>query len=302
MELIRPMLAAPTKDEDIAYLPWPMMGSPKLDGIRALCRISPVTGDPELVSRKLLPIPNVELQRRYARPEYVGLDGELIYGEPTDKQAYNKSNSAVMSEDGPADVGWHIFDKWNVPGVYVARATEAKAVCRASRDALLNMVPQVYTLTPDHMRQLEEAYLTEGYEGMILRHIRAPYKMGRSTLKQGWMVKIKRFMDSEAVVTGVVEQMANTNELQTDETGYAKRSHAKDGKVGKGRLGVLVGFDKKHGWEVEVSNFTDVQRVNLWEGQQYLPGKIFTYKYFPIGIKDGPRHPQFKGWRDRRDA
>jgi DNA ligase-1 len=144
-----------------------------------------------------------------------------------------------------------------------------------------------------------------GYEGAIVRDPRAPYKEGRSTVKQGWMLKVKRFADDEAEVIGTVEQMRNDNEATVDELGYTKRSHHKEGKTAAGVLGALsvrgtTGQFK--GVEFEIgTGFTAEQRRNLWAGREYLIGKLVSYKYFPVGVKDKPRFPTFKAFRDRRD-
>src|SRR5690606_1152285 len=121
------------------------------------------------------------------------------------------------------------------------------------------------------------------------RSIEGPYKQGRSTFKEGHLLKIKRFEDGEAEVVGVEEQMHNTNEATLDERGYTKRSTHKDGKVGAGVLGSLLVRDTKTGEEFGIgTGFTMEQRNNLWEGRQYLIGKIVHYRHFPVGRKDAP--------------
>lgn len=296
MTLIRPMLAAPTKEENLRALKFPKLMSAKIDGVRALN----IGGT--LVSRKLLPIPNKATQCIFGDVIFHGLDGELAVGSPTDKNLMQQTTSGVMSDDGDPKATWYIFDKWDEPRGYAQRAREAKSLIESVGRSNVVWLPQHVVRSYEDILEKEEAFLSAGYEGAILRDPIAPYKQNRSTVKQEWMLKVKRFTDSEAVIIGCVEQQTNTNEATVDETGYTKRSHAKGGKVAAGVLGTLQVRDIKTGVEFELgTGFTYEQRANLWAGREYLPGKLVKYKYFPIGIKDKPRHPVFIGFRDRRD-
>lgn len=301
--LKRPMLAVKADEADLRMLferIGPMYTSIKLDGVRALCRRNPETGAPELVSRTLTRIPNEHTQQLFAREEYVGLDGELCVGPADDKNVMQATQSGTMSRDGEPDVRWYIFDKWDHPGDFKARAVAARNIARGDRVLWLDH-RLVHSF--DALRICEEASLEIGYEGLILRHPSAPYKQGRSTLKQAWMVKMKRFLDSEAEVLGTIELMHNENEATFDERGYTKRSSSKGGRTAGGTLGALQVRDIHTGVEFELgTGFTQEQRRNLWEGRKYVVGKLVKYKYFPIGVKDKPRLPVFLGFRNRSDV
>jgi DNA ligase-1 len=297
-ELIRPMLAAPTKPADWPLIPYPTLVSPKIDGIRAMCRLSPYTGEPELVSRTLKRIPNTFTQARFARPEFVGLDGELAVGEFTDKNLMQQTTSGVMSEDGEPEVRWAIFDKWDMDPAtpYAQRAQLAKSLVQGYQH--IEWVPHIAVGSFQQLEAQELAWLELGYEGMMVRAPNGPYKMNRSTLKEGWLLKVKRFEDSEAEIIGFQEQQTNNNEATVDERGYTKRTTHKAGKEAAGMLGSLTVRDLKTGVEFDLgTGFTREQRINLWEGRKYLMGKIVCYKHFPIGVKDKPRFPTFKAFR-----
>jgi len=45
----------------------------------------------------------------------------------------------------------------------------------------------------EEFKACEEKFLKEGYEGIMARSPHAPYKVGRSTLKEQGLLKIKRF-------------------------------------------------------------------------------------------------------------
>lgn len=299
MELIKPMLAAPADESELRAMRFPVLASAKLDGVRATCIRR--DGKPLLVSRKLIAIPNPYVQAMFGREEYVGLDGELCVGNWTDKNLMQQTTSGTMREYGEPDtVSWAVFDKWDIRDVYGKRAAVAKSMCRPEQKVI--WLSQHLIRNYDELLAQEEAYLAAGYEGLIIRSPQGPYKFGRSTVKQGWLLKMKRFTDGEAIVLGAIEQMTNNNEATTDNTGHTKRSSHAAGKSAAGVLGALTVRDVKTGVQFEVgTGFTYEQRANLWKGHHLLVGKLVKYKHFPIGVVDKPRHPVFLGFRDKRD-
>lgn len=299
----RPMLAAPTKDAELRAIKWPKLLSAKIDGIRML--VVAQDGKPICMSRKMLPIPNRHVQALFARPEFVGLDGELVCGLPYDKDCYRKTNSAAMTAEGTPEITWFVFDSFGYPSAaYMDRARIARDIVFHCDDTAVRWLSQVPVYSYAEMLHLEEEYLQQGYEGAMLRCPKAPYKENRSTLKQEWLLKVKRFTDSDAEVIDSTELRHNDNEATTDETGYTKRSSHAAGKTDSGTLGTLVvkccdKNDPFYGVQFEVgTGFTAEQRQNLWQNRKYLVGKKIKYKYFPIGCKDKPRHPVFLGWRN----
>ena len=92
----------------------------------------------------------------------------------------------------------------------------------------------------DELMAYEERCLAEGYEGVMIRTPHSPYKCGRSTEREGYLLKIKRFEDAEAVVLDTYEGMSNLNPAEKDAFGRTKRSLAQAGLVGRGELGGFV--------------------------------------------------------------
>jgi DNA ligase-1 len=134
---------------------------------------------------------------------------------------------------------------------------------------------------------------------VILRDPAGLYKFGRSG-KTGPLLKLKRFIDFEAEVIGVYEEMHNANVATKNELGRTSRSSAKAGKIGKGTLGGLIlraingpaaGVEFRCG-----TGFDAAARAELWANPPI--GKVAKVKSFPIGVKDKPRHPVWLGFRD----
>lgn len=289
-EIFRPMLAC---DADLSKLRFPLLASPKLDGVRAIVRNGIV------YSRSNKPIPNAYVQKLFNGYEH--FDGELIVGSPTAHDVYRQTVSHVMSHDKEGfDVAFYVFD-------HVARPLEIYV----HRHPFVGPHPYQPPAVPLEQKWIEdlpaligyeEKCLTLGYEGLILRDPDAPYKMGRSTVKEGYLLKLKRFKDAEAVVIGFEERMKNENEATVSELGRTKRSSHRAGKTGRGDLGALV-CKTDEGVEFAIgTGFSDSERSEIWAHQDVYLARRAKFKFFPVGVKEAPRHPVFLGWRDERDT
>ena len=297
MSQLRPMLACATP-KDLSQIKFPCYASLKLDGIRALIC------NGKVVSRTLKPIRNAHVQSILNNQNLNGLDGELIVGDPTSKSCFRDTSSGVMSEDGKPDVAYYVFDHWYLPGQFSSRLKQAQALIEthASRDHVF-LHPHVLVQSLEQLLEMEEDALALGYEGLITRSPYAEYKYGRSTLKEQGSLKVKRTLDAEAIIVGYQELLHNGNEATTDNLGLTERSSHKENKVGLNMLGAFV-CQNLPDQNVEFSigtGFTAAERQQYWDVKDQLIGKLVKYKYFPVGVKDKPRHPVFLGFRDPDD-
>lgn len=295
--MIKPMLAAAA---DFSKLQYPLFASPKLDGIRCLV----INGVAK--TRALKDIPNKALSSLLSLPEFDGLDGELIVGDPTADDVYNKTVSVVMSHDKPAtDVDFYVFDDFRLVHGFAARYSLLKTRLRELQlrgAAFIQMHPSVVVENEEHLLELEAETVAVGFEGLILRSMNSPYKYGRSTANEGYLLKVKRFEDSEAEILDFEEEMFNGNAAVTNELGRTKRSTAAAGLVGKGTLGAFRVRDRVSSVEFSIgTGLTAAQRADFWQRRSELKGQLVKYKFFPVGVKVAPRHPVFLGFRDRSD-
>lgn len=290
----RPTLAV---NADFSKIKYPVFASPKLDGIR--CSIV----DGKALSRTLKPIPNKHIHDLLSDPNLNGYDGELIVGSPTSKTCYNESVSNVMAFDKVPDFTYYVFDLHGFEHGYALRlATLTGLARRINPHPNIVVLEQNLLTNEDDMLMYEAAKVEEGYEGIILRSPNAPYKHGRSTVNEGYLLKVKRFEDSEAEIIGFEEEMFNGNVAETNELGRTKRSTASAGLSGKNTLGAFLVRDITTGVEFSVgTGLTALQRGTFWARQDDYLGKLLKYKFFPVGVKDKPRHPVYLGMRDRRD-
>ena len=290
--MFKPLLAC---DADLAKLRFPLLASPKLDGVRAIVRGGVV------YSRSNKPIPNKHVQTLFSKCEH--FDGELIVGDPTSKTCYRDTVSEVMSHDKTGGCDFHVFDHVQCPTLpYLQRNLAITKTLRGGATNSIVRVDQYHISTLDTLLGLEETLLNAGYEGLILRNPDAPYKYGRSTVNEGFLLKLKKFVDAEFEVVGFEERMHNGNEATTNELGRTKRSSHQAGKTGRGDLGALVLRDASGATFNVGPGFGDAQRELIWNDRDRYLGQLAKIKYFPIGIKKAPRFPVFLGWRDPRDV
>jgi DNA ligase-1 len=289
---MKPMLLC-RENPNIYKLPYPLYVSYKLDGIR--CCI--VDGKPK--SRTLKDIPNKHIQSVLGKAYLEGLDGELIVGDPTSKSVYRDTNSFVMAHDKVGDFTYYIFDQWNNHLGYEARYFGLQNYHESKNVVIL---PSTLVSNSSELLAFEEEALQRGFEGLIIRCLHGSYKFGRTTMGEQNTYKLKRFEDSEAVIIGFEEEMHNGNEATTNELGHTKRQTLKAGMSGKGTLGALILRDLVSDAEFKCgSGFDASDRSSLWNNREFLLERIVKYKFFPIGVKDKPRHPIFLGFRDKMD-
>lgn len=293
----KPMLAA---EADLNKLRFPLIASPKLDGVRAIIKGGVV------LSRSLKPIPNPHVQALFGRPELEGLDGELIVGSPTAKDVYRVTNGAVMRHYGEPDVEFYVFDRVEYGHTYEDRHAELYMRLE-ERGWYPHVIYHDWQTVEDleELLEFENSVLDDGYEGVILRCPYAGYKHGRSTVRQQGMLKLKRFQDSEARVIAVEELMHNANEAKTNALGRTERSSHKANQVPMGTMGALLVEDIHTGVRFHIgTGFSAEERAWFWEHRHTLErGKrtLVKYKFFPVGVKDLPRHPSYLGLRDQMD-
>lgn len=289
----RPMLAGKAELSNIKY---PVLVSPKLDGIRAT-----VQGG-VLLSRTLKPIPNEYTQELFSRSEFEFFDGELIVGKANASDVWNRSSSGIMTRDGKPDVYYYVFDE--ISGGAFHRRNERMtrrllAVPTVYRKRVRRL-PQIEVTTPKRLLQVNEVFVKRGFEGLIIRDVNGEYKHGRSTVREGGMLKLKAYEDAEAVVVGSVALMRNDNRKVKNALGLTERSSHKAGKTQMDKLGAFVVQDSKGQFQVG-SGFTEAQRVEFWRDREQYVGKHLKYKYFAVGVLNAPRHPVFLGFRSEED-
>ena len=299
MRILKPMLAG--KLDGIDNAKFPLLATPKLDGIRCLMI------DGNCLSRKFKAIPNNHvrdlLEKELANICQIGdLDGELM----VTGTGFNGVQSGIMSEDGIPNFEYWVFDfVTDTAKPYHERMTALGALALPK---FCKKVLPVVVNNKEELSQLEVNWLAQGFEGVMVRSLNSPYKNGRSTAKEHYLLKLKQFEDSEAKIVGFEEQLHNNNIAEEDELGHTKRSKHQENMIPANTLGKFiveeVGDTPWKGKQFAIGTgegLTAELRKEIWINRDKYLGKLITYKFQPFGIKDLPRLPIWKGFRDDGD-
>jgi DNA ligase-1 len=299
---MQPMLAS---QHDPKYpIRFPVLASPKIDGIRGYVK------NGALLSRSGKPIRNQYVQSILGKGVLDGLDGELAVGNPWDKDLMQKTNSGVMSASGEPDFCYWVFDIWASRFPYKDRyrllninSVTSSYIKEIYEKKILHFLEHVWIKDQLELDLYESSCLSLGYEGIMIRDPNGPYKYGRSTAKEGWLLKVKRWSDGEAVIVDFQEKLHNANEMIRDVYGRAERSSHQENKIPMGTLGALICTDITTGAQIKIgTGFDDAMRKSIWDQRFSLLNSIVKYKHFAqTGVKDTSRFPVFIGFRDKED-
>lgn len=338
MPNFKPTLAATVENEQ--QIQFPLFASPKLDGIRALATSTNLLSR-SLKPIPNNHIQSAYKSAILSHPELVGLDGELTIGPSPGYEAqyldcklrhtlglagdYNQNQSAIMAQASiPLTTYFNVFDDYaNIELPFSKRLLDIKA--RLNRDLIafseplrpglksahpdwnptfnVVIVPQVLLRNLTELVDYEVHCLARGYEGVMLRSPSAPYKYGRSTIRQFYLAKLKRFVDSEALLVDLEEQQENQNQATVGELGQTKRSSHKANKVGKNTTGVLICEHPTFG-QIRIGTgrgLDDQLRKQMWTNPEEYIGHQVKFKYQECGTLDKPRIPIFLGMRSPED-
>ncbi len=292
MIITKPMLASTLKINDLNKLKFPLLVTYKLDGIRAI-RLE--TG---VVTRKFKPIPNKFIRAELEKLLPAGCDCEIISGSN-----FQECTSSIMSFEGEPKFTCYVFDyvKDVLSKPYKDRIEDLKNL-NLTDNRIVRLYPQQINSLAE-LLEFENKAIELGYEGIMLRKPDGEYKCGRSTPKQEWLMKLKRFSDSEGTIIGFEAKTINTNEAKINELGYTERSTAKDGLKEINTLGTILAADPKFpNYILRIgSGLDDKLRQQIWNNKKEYLGKLVKYKYFDYNIKTGPRFPIWLGIRSNDD-
>lgn len=292
---------------DLSAITYPVLSTPKLDGIRCM----KVGGRANTTSFNR--VGNQFIADIIERSLPDGVDGEItVVGE-----TFSQMSGSIRRSTGQPRFLFSIFDylydKASDP--YVERM---RMLAELFEDDYLSTSNTFEPILPiqincaEELAAYEQKMIDAGYEGVMVRTPNSPYKFGRATVKEGYLLKLKRFEDAEAVITGSYERMHNNNIAVKDNFGRSKRSHNKENLIPTGELGgfnvVLVqdslqsGNSVPQGFDIGYNHKVGgISASDLWRDRHSLVGKYIKFKHQPCGAKDAPRLPIFLGFRDEFD-
>ena len=297
----KPMKATDVVDtKDLKY---PLIASPKIDGVYALVK------DGKLLGRSLKPFKNRYITECLSDPAFEGFCGELCMIEPDNLDVARQdlcrmTTSCVNTIEKEWKFIWLLFD-YTHPDVIDLPYEERMLVLENYLDILdhplIEIIPYQTLETAEEVDEVYGKSLDAGFEGLVLRDPEGKWKNGRSTLKQQLFLRMKPQDDFEAIVMDAIEAMENQNEAKINELGYTERSSHKENKIGKGMVGSFKCIDLATGKEIVVGagKLTHEERIKYWG--EVPKNSIIKYKAMTTGQKDLPRFPRFISFRSPED-
>jgi len=250
-----PLLLAQTWDNARDLTGWWI--SEKLDGVRAYW------DGKQFISRQgnLYHAPDWFIEDL---PDTI-LDGELWI----DRKAFQRTVSVVRRQDKSElwkEVRYLVFDAPERGGGFEQRLSYLEGLFHQTPE-YAELLPHAPCEGEDHLQEELARIEALGGEGLMVREPGSAYQIGRSDT----LLKIKSFMDDEAIVTGHVP---------------GKGKH-------KGRLGALQ-VQLLDGTQFSVgTGFSDAQR----EAPPAV-GSVITFRYQELSDGGVPRFPSFLRQRD----
>lgn len=280
--------------DDLESIQLPVLASPKLDGIRCLVI------DGQALSRKFKPIPNAHISRclEHLCFGHISFDGELTVGD-----TFHSSSSGVMTVAGEPEFTYHVFDRieedLNEP--FQDRYASLVDYVNGLGSNVIKLVEHKLIHSAEELVAYETECIAKGYEGVMLRKPSGRYKNGRSSLKEGLLLKVKQFTDFEAKIIGFEEKLHNANEATLDELGHTKRSSHQENMVPMDTLGSLI-LQTEDGVVFKCgTGFDDTLRKEIWGNRDQYLGQLAKIKSQKAGEKDKPRFPVYLGIRPPDD-
>lgn len=270
------MLAYPFEEKRLYKWGFPVLVQPKLDGVRCGLDFDESgnvilrSSTQEIITS--VPHINAEIEELCASSNLTipMLDGELyIHGLPFE-EIYSITSRTVNFHDQFEHMEFHVFDLMETLHPQYLRTDKLRDFISLTRpDSPIKYVTTRLAFTFEEVWKLYNKYLSEGYEGIVVRHINAPYVKRRSTQ----VMKFKPKKDDYYTIIGMNEE--------TDINGKPK-----------GRLGSLACVGSTGDVFTVGSGLTDEQRVKYWG--QNLAGWLVHVQYQSTFSRTGiPRFPVF---------
>jgi len=262
-------LAYPFEEKRLSKWKPPYIVQPKYDGER--CRAIPIgEGKYMLLSSQENPFFSVPHVTNFLSTLQldIELDGELYCHGMSFESIHSIVSRTVNLHPNHEEIRFHVFDiiddNSQTVRLYNLTRLPLKSNCT-------KVAPFFICNSLEDIMKTYDLLLNKGFEGIIVRHLEAPYVRKRSV----YMMKFKPKKEDIYEITGYKEEVS------------------KDG-VFKDRLGALtcVGDD---GTAFSVgSGLNDGERENLWNSRETLKGKKVKVQYQHLTSgKKVPRFPVF---------
>lgn len=300
---VRKVMKAPNEEMSFGdkRLKWPMLGSPKLDGMRLLVTPAGITS----LTMKFQP---PATQKRFDQVVQLAQKHDCIFDAEmwSDRLPFNE----IMQKKNLWKCGIHVFDMMSVDEwdkgterPFMDRVEEYQYLLRKYPMEGLKAVDQGLLKGAADLEKLYQMCLNNGLEGVMARPVLSKYKHGRSTLNEASLLKWKKWITVDAKIIGFKQgtRMKENAPRVTNELGSKKQVHKKGDRettdgVGSIQVQTIDGVSFYAG----ICKGSNVS-LPTWEGRFAYMNRWVEIRYQESGTKDKPRLPGIKRWRPDLD-
>jgi len=204
------MLCYPAEEKRILKLPELFIAQPKLNGER--CRVEWFDGEPILLSsygNQFKGLDHITRLLKEFFPPDICWDGELYVHGWSRERIHSAVSRKVNANPDAAAIQFHIFDYQEFEGATTAQITRCAKLYElfswADADPVYPYIQLVKTTRSSRSEWLDDCaeYISQGYEGIILRHPYAIYQDKRSPN----ILKYKPTETDEYTITGFNQEI-----------------------------------------------------------------------------------------------
>ena len=271
------MLCYPFEEKRLLKWKPPYIVQPKYDGVR--CRAVPLHRESQTIDKQFLllsseenvifSVPHINLALSRSDINFQEYDGELYCHGMSFEDIVSRVSRTVNLHSDYESIRYHIFD-------YVNDEPQMSRLYDLTQH--LPLQGNHITLAPyyicDNLEDIMRIYdllLNKGYEGIIVRHLEAPYVRKRSV----YMMKFKPKKEDIYDIIGYKEEI--------DKDGFPK-----------GRLGSIVCSSERNDTFSVGSGLSDDDREYFWSIRETLAGKFVKVQYQHLTLgKKVPRFPVY---------
>lgn len=315
----------PNDEIDIKTLTYPLLISTKLDGCRLLAKQG------VLVTRSLKPLVNKQLTdkfeplRKFTEEQNLTLDGEVFApGIPFQfivscfmtedcfakssikkwKELCEEHNFNMTREDVLEKLKFYCFDSIENENndVEFKQRQEFAKLCMMRFPDIAFPVEHIMANNYVEVENVFEQVLADGYEGLIIRNPKSPYKYNRCRVSENNSYKLKPWVTEDAKIIGFVQatQVNEDVEKTITELGGSRTSKRQEDRhtIEKAQA-FIVDFNGKQ-LSVPIA-MPDSMKEYIWTHQGEYLNKWIEYKYMTVGMKDLPRIPKFIRMREDKE-
>jgi len=184
-------------------------------------------------------------------------DGELYHHGTALQSIRAITGRTVNRHDNYEKITFCVFDI-KMDGIQVARLGQLERIFGEHGDTMaVKRVPHIQIYSVETALMYFHKAIDNRYEGIILRHPKAEYKESRSTFMMKWKARQEDTFEILEVLEG-------------------------QGKYA-GTLGALVVCNRDNKtFHVGSFRLNDLQRKDLWDGRDLLPGRYARVRFFEL--------------------